>query len=142
MAPFSEKDTDQLDWELFRDGAVTQYWRHAIFDRHCAWLTDHDYRVHVIDCMDENKFRGEMNRVLLQDWQPPAPKLRSREVEATVATPPMDDSPETKRETVTGPKPIPKNSVDGNGQPAVKSEDGEPAIPKPSSASGMSDPTG
>jgi len=64
MTPFSENDTDRLDWKLLQDGAVTLYWRREIFDRDTTWLSDYGYRVHVIDCTDADGFRHEITRVL------------------------------------------------------------------------------
>lgn len=64
MAPFSKADVDRLDWELLREGAVTLYWRRALFERDVAWLREHDYSVHLVDCSDVVKFCDQMSRAL------------------------------------------------------------------------------
>ena len=64
MASFSKNETDRLDLDLLQDGAVTLYWRRELFDRDVAWLQDHGYVAHIIDCADIAEFRAQMTRAL------------------------------------------------------------------------------
>ncbi len=64
MAPFSENDTERLDWQLMRDGAVTLYFQTAILDGDLAWLRDRGYQVQTIDCHDLAGFYHQVSLAL------------------------------------------------------------------------------
>ena len=64
MAPFSENDSDRLDWHLMQNGAITLYFKTAILEDDLAWLRDHGYRIETIDCEDVVAFCRQMSVAL------------------------------------------------------------------------------
>jgi hypothetical protein len=64
MAPFSEDETDRLDWRLMQNGAVRLYFQAAILEEDVAWLREHGYQIESIDCHDLAGFQHQMSRVL------------------------------------------------------------------------------
>lgn len=61
MAAFSEHDADRLDWKLFQRGAITLYFREEFFEEDAAWLAQHGYVLHTIDCTDCAAFQVQMS---------------------------------------------------------------------------------
>lgn len=61
MAPFSESDTDRLDWQLMQNGAVTLYFQTTVLEGDLAWLRDHGYGIQTVDCKDLPAFYRQMS---------------------------------------------------------------------------------
>jgi len=50
MTAFDHTDLDRVDWAMFQNGWVTLYWKRDILEEECAWLSEHGYRIHHLDC--------------------------------------------------------------------------------------------
>jgi len=61
MAPFTENETDKLDWQLMQNGAVNLYFQMAILERDLSWLREHGYQIESIDCQELPAFYRQMS---------------------------------------------------------------------------------
>ena len=50
MTAFEQTDLKRVDWAMFQDGWVTLYCRQDILEEECAWLSEHGYRIHRLNC--------------------------------------------------------------------------------------------
>ena len=52
MASFDENSAEQLDFGLFQNGWITQYYKRELLELHCTWLRAHGYNLHIMDCVE------------------------------------------------------------------------------------------
>jgi hypothetical protein len=52
MASFNQEDRNenQLDWKILRDGSVALYWRCELLDEDLSWFRQQHYQVFTFDC--------------------------------------------------------------------------------------------
>src|ERR1700730_11817696 len=56
--------SNDLDFQLLQNGAVTLYYQTAILDQDLAWLRECGYQVGTIDCRDLPEFKHRMSVAL------------------------------------------------------------------------------